>query len=195
MAGMLVPSLTSVPNGAWIAIFSGSALWFGWKVLRDAERTSIGSHALGSHMTHLLMCAAMVYMLVVMDWTGSMHTAHAAGMLAMNRASMSGTPWPIFAVVLTVLLVGDAAISAGFRLRGLASMAPASVGELAVRRAVDATYALAVADGRAASHSSHEPSGTHDGPPPSSNLLAPRSALICQLVMCLVMGYMLVTLS
>jgi hypothetical protein len=195
MAGMLVPSLTAAPNGLWLVVFSGSALWFGYKVLHDSERASINCHPSGSHLPHLLMCAAMIYMLAVMDWTPSMHTSHGVGMLAMGSTSASGSPWPLFAVALTVLLVGDVAVNAGLTLRRLMPAAPVPSRTLALAQVGEAAYVLDVADGRGEVQSINHPldvTGRHER---TSNFLAPRSAVICQLVMCLVMGYMLVTLA
>jgi hypothetical protein len=195
MAGMLVPSLYSASNGLWTLVFSGSALWFGWKVLHDSDRVAVGSHPLGSHVTHLLMSVAMVYMLIVMDWSGSMHASHGAAMPAMGASSTGGAQWPLFAVVLTVLLFGDVAIDAGLSLRRLVSTERVPVEELAMAQGGEPGYALGASDGQSDNRSSNVPPDGHSGPTRISNVLAPRSAVLCQLVMGLVMGYMLVTLA
>jgi hypothetical protein len=195
MAGMLVPSLSSAPNGLWILVFSGSALWFGWKVLHDSDRADVGGHPLGSHLTHLLMCAAMIYMLLVMDWSGSMHVSHGVRMLAMGGTSTSGSQWPVFAVVLTALIFGDVAINAALNLRRLGPTGRISVGELAMTQGGEPGYVRGASDGQGNDQSDNVPPDVHTGPTHLSRVLAPRSAVQCQLVMGLVMGYMLVTLA
>ena len=195
MAGMLVPSMYSASNGLWTLVFSGSALWFGWKVLHDSDRVAVGSHPLGSHVPHLLMSVAMVYMLVVMDWSGSMHASHGAPMPAMGATSTGGSEWPFFAFVLTVLLLGDVAIDAGLSLRRLVSTESVPVGELAMAQGAEPGYARRASNSQGDARSSNVALGVHRGPTRISNVLAPRSAVLCQLVMGLVMGYMLVTLA
>jgi hypothetical protein len=194
MAGMLVPSLSSAPNGAWLLVFSGSALWFGWKVLHDSDRVAVGDHMLGSHLSHLLMCAAMVYMLLVMDWSGSMQASHGSGMLEMGGGT-SGSQWPLFAVVLTVLVFGDVAINAALNLRPLAPTGRVGVGELAMTQAGEPGYVRGASDDPVNDQMSSVPPDAHGAPTHRSSVLAPRSAVLCQLVMGLVMGYMLVTLA
>ena len=195
MAGMVVPSLSSASNGAWILVFSGSAVWFGWKVLHDSDRVAGGSHPLGSHLTHLLMCVVMVYMLLVMDWSGSMQASHGAGMLEMGGTSTSGLQWPLFAVVLTVLVFGDVAINAALNLRRLAPTGRISVGELTMAQGSEPGYVRGASAGQNQNQSSSVRPDDHAGPTHRSGALAPRSAALCQLVMGLVMGYMLVTLA
>lgn len=195
MAGMLVPSFSSAPNGLWLMVFSGSALWFGWKVLHDSDRVAVGGHPPGSHLTHLLMCVAMLYMLIVMDWNGSMHASHGVGMLAMGGMSTRGAQWPLLAVVLTALLVGDVAINAGLNRRRLVPTQLAPVGELSMAQVGEPGYVLGASGGQRDDPLSNVPLDVHRGPTRISNVLAPRSAVLCQLVMSLVMGYMLVTLA
>jgi hypothetical protein len=194
MAGMLVPSFSSAPNGPWILVFSGSALWFGWKVLHDSDRVAVGGHPLGSHLTHLLMCAAMVYMLLVMDWSGSMHGSHGAAMLAMGATSR-GAQWPLLAVALTVLLFGDVAINAALNMRRLVPTERVPVGEMAMAQGGELGYAVGASNGQGDDQPNNVPLDVHAGPTDISNVLAPRSAVLCQLLMGLVMGYMLVTLA
>ena len=38
MAGMLAPSLTTLPDGAWEAVFAVLTAWFGYRVVRDYQR-------------------------------------------------------------------------------------------------------------------------------------------------------------
>jgi Domain of unknown function (DUF5134) len=184
MAGMLSPSLTAVPSGVWLVVFSVSALWFGWRGLRESDRGPAACHELGSDMTHLLMCGAMVYMLAVMDWSGSAHAFQGAGMLGMGTVGAGAAEWSIIAVLLTLLIFGDVAFNAGATLRLFAPLTVSSGGE----RASGQVGHSGVSTGQQRGHS---PTMLAQ----RSAVLAPRSAVLCQLVMCLAMGYMLVTLS
>ena len=195
MAGMLAPLLTAAPGGLWVLVFSTSALWFGWKVLHDSNHEFVGGHPHCSHFTHLLMCAAMIYMLIVMDWTGSMHYSHGAGLLAMATAGTSASPWPLLAVVLTVLLIGDVAFNAVLNLRQLVPLPAVPFGELAMAEADEPGTARGGSSVDSNVQQGNVQLRVRQGPAHTSKVLAPRSAVVCQLVMCLVMGYMLVTRS
>jgi hypothetical protein len=155
MAGMLLPSFAAVPTGLWVVVFSVSTFWFGWRAARLADDAAAGAHALGQHLPHLLMSAAMVYMLVFAEWSGSMSRSG-----AMPTVHSNGAQWPLVTVVLAVLLLGDGVLSFGLNLRRVGPPHPEG--------------GVAVATPR---------------------LLAPRAALVCQLVMSLVMGYMLLSLA
>ncbi len=204
MAGMLTPSLTAAPNGLWLLVFSASALWFGWRVLHDANGAA-GGTPLSQHLTHLLMCAAMIYMLILMEADGSSGSAHGAGMAGMRMGALgaSAPSWSLLAVVLAVLLCGDALIGVGLTLRPVAPRParprpePELEPELALARMEQGSErggsplpaSLPSADGVQDAPSAD---GVQDAPPAA--VLSPHSAVACQLVMSLVMGYMLVTL-
>lgn len=188
MAGMLVPSLSALPTTVWVVLFSGSALWFGWGVFQDS--VVIRRQPFGSHLPHLLMCVAMMYMLVAMDWSGSGHSSGTSNM-SMSGLSGHGTTWPLLAFALTAILVSDVALNAAVTLRRLA---PTS--SLPVRALAMAQSGLDEIDIRGSSGGTHRDEHVALGGPNShGHLLAPRSAVLCQLVMCLVMGYMLVSMS
>jgi MFS family permease len=193
MAGMLVPSLSGVPDDVWIALFVGSALWFGWKLLQDSG--SARRPPFESHLPHFLMCIAMIYMLVVMDWVGSGQSSHAASM-AMSGPHTGEAPWPILAGFLTVILVGDVAINAGLTLRRTTPANAMERPQLAMSESrpnserITGAGVVGVGEGVKTDVGGEQcETGRRPG------VLAPRSAVLCQLVMCLVMGYMLVTLS
>jgi hypothetical protein len=184
MAGMLMPSLAAVPTGLWVLVFCASTVWFGWRVVHDSDNAAAGRQ-IGQHMPHLLMSAAMVYVLVVAEWTGSM-SGHGAG--AFGMGGMNATRWPLMTVLVAALLLGDGALTFGLNLR-----------QLAPHRA-HADLALARVSGGAAAHgdgSEKTPVGGcgHPGTTGAARVLAPRSGMVCQLVMSLVMGYMLLSLS
>jgi hypothetical protein len=181
MAGMLTPALAAVPSGLWVLTFCASTLWFGWRLVSEADRKVIGGHALSQHLPHLLMSGAMVYMLVVVEWTGS--AVSGAGSMA-GMSGMSGMAgaarWPLLTIGLAVVLLGDGALSFGLTLRQLMARLPD--GGLAM-------VPTGGSDGRSAA--------ARFDPRPSrrpATVAAPPWVMVCQLVMSLVMGYMLVSL-
>ena len=62
MAGMLAPGLTTLPNGAWVAVFGVLTAWFGYRVVRDYRASGARALAVGHCAPHLAHSAAMVYM-------------------------------------------------------------------------------------------------------------------------------------
>ena len=62
MAGMLVPRLSILPGGMWVAVFAAAAAWFGWHAIHGPY--TAGSARCRYPVPHLIECAAMVYMLL-----------------------------------------------------------------------------------------------------------------------------------
>ena len=62
MAGMLAPSLTTLPNDAWAVVFGVLTAWFGYRVVRDYPANGARALAVGHCAPHLVHSAAMVYM-------------------------------------------------------------------------------------------------------------------------------------
>jgi hypothetical protein len=194
MAGMLAPSLAAGPTGMWVLIFSASTAWFGWRVVRDADRESVGTHPLGQHLPHLLMSAAMVYMLIVVAWSASLGAPHRAGIMAMGAAGTSAARWSFLTVALAVLLFGDGALTFS---RGLRQAVPQPY--QAVPQPEARALAAALMERTDTGHGAMtgETSVLVDGRPRAPRpapVLAPRSVMVCQFVMSLVMGYMLLSL-
>jgi hypothetical protein len=176
MAGMLAPTLAAVPTGIWLFVFSASTLWFGWRAVYGADRAAQAGDALGQHVPHLLMSAAMVYMLIVAEWGGSMSGS--------GMAAMSAVRWPLLTVALAALLLGDGALTFS---RSVRQLVPAVAGDGPVTRADPDE----VAPGS-------ESQGTVlvqvEAPARAAQVLAPRAVMVCQLVMSVAMGYMLLSL-
>jgi hypothetical protein len=80
MAGMLAPSLGTLPGTAWEAVFALLAAWFAGRVARDARRN--GHHALaGGHCApHLVHSASMLYMSLAAAVPAAVSTARTGGM-------------------------------------------------------------------------------------------------------------------
>jgi hypothetical protein len=100
MAGMLASSLTTLPNGAWVAVFAVLAVWFGYRVVRDYQASRTRALAVGHCAPHLVHSAAMVYMFAAI-------TSPAAGGGGMGGMSgMSTLHIPTLAFVFALILVG-----------------------------------------------------------------------------------------
>jgi hypothetical protein len=187
MAGMLAPSLAAGPTAMWVLIFSASTVWFGWRVVHDADR-SPGADPRGQHPPHLLMSAAMVYMLVVLAWSGPMGASQRAGMLTLGATGTSAAGWSLLTIALAVLLFGDGALTFVHNVRRVVPQA----------QGASLSVALTEQPGLAPGGVPQESPLLVDqrrGVAQRSTTLAPRSAMVCQLVMSLVMGYMLFMLT
>jgi Domain of unknown function (DUF5134) len=119
MAGTLAPGLTTLPNGAWVAVFAVLAAWFGYRVVRDYQANGARALAAGHCAPHLVHSAAMVYMFAAV-------TAPAAGGGMAGMGGMSGmsklhvpTLAFLFALILAGYTIWDLDQLSGLR-RGLA---------------------------------------------------------------------------
>jgi hypothetical protein len=194
MAGMLAPSLAAGPTRLWVLIFAASTVWFGWRVARDADSEGVGTYSLGQHLPHLLMSAAMVYMLIVVAWSGSMPMPQGAGMMAMGAAGTSAAPWSILTIALVVLLFGDGALAFG---RSMRRAIPQPRRAVAQPRVGTLWAAMVERPGPPSEGTAPDAAVLVDvrqGEGHGVSVLAPRSVMVCQLVMSLVMGYMLLSL-
>lgn len=100
MAGMLASSLTTLPNGAWVAVFAVLTAWFGYRVVRDYQASGARALAVGHCAPHLVHSAAMVYMFAAI----TAPAASSAGMSGMS--GMSTLHVPTLAFVFALILVG-----------------------------------------------------------------------------------------
>ncbi|NPT46511.1 DUF5134 domain-containing protein [Paraburkholderia sp. 1N] len=69
MAGMLAPSMRTLPSHAWEAIFGLLTMWFAWRLLADTWVNGRRSLASVYRAAHVLHCAAMVYMFAALTMT------------------------------------------------------------------------------------------------------------------------------
>jgi len=105
MAGMLVSSLQTLPNGAWEAIFAVMTAWFAYRVVRDAQVSGVRALAGGHCAPHLIHAAAMLYMF--MAFTAP--AAHSSGGMSGMAGGMSGMgtlQLPLLAFLFALLLIG-----------------------------------------------------------------------------------------
>lgn len=105
MAGMLVASLSTLPNGVWTAIFAVMTAWFAWCVYRESRGRGIRVLVDSHHAPHLVHSAAMVYMFAAITAPAA---GHGSGMAAMSGAA-GGMPTlasPVLAFIFALVLAG-----------------------------------------------------------------------------------------
>jgi len=192
---MLVPALTVLPTGLWVALFVGLATWFLWGAARWVVRRGVGDvnrdlHPVSHYLTHLVMSCAMLYMYLAPDagggvHLGSMSIAGASG----ATANYVGLPL-FFLIVLSTSAIAHVDRLSRFSPRqpALAGRAGPSPGEGQVER-VTFERGTATAGGRSGPVTRPAPgvSGRDD-----LAFLAPRLEMLCHIAMCITMGYMLV---
>ena len=103
MAGMLVPALQTLPDGAWEAIFGVMTAWFAYRVVGDARASGVRALAGGHCAPHLIHAGAMLYMFVAVS------APSAAGSGGMGGGGMSGMgtlELPFLALLFALALVG-----------------------------------------------------------------------------------------
>ncbi len=69
MAGMLAPSIRTLPSHAWEVIFGLLTMWFAWRLLADTRVNGLRSLASVHRAAHILHCAATVYMFAALTMT------------------------------------------------------------------------------------------------------------------------------
>jgi len=206
MAGMLVASLTTLPNGWWDAIFAVLTAWFGWRVYRESRGQGARVLADGHHMPHLVHSAAMLYMFVALN-----AAAGGGGMGGMGGSSgmaMQTLSAPVVAFIFILWLAAYVVLDLD-RLSGPGHgrgsyFAPALAGATAgtgsvslAASAVPAGTSAGVAAGQGAADGSH-PAGRGllaTGSRSASAralLLSPRAAAGCRIAMGVTMAFMLV---
>jgi len=99
MAGMLAPSLTTLPNDAWVVVFAVLAVWFGYRVVRDYQASGPRALAVGHCAPHLVHSAAMVYMFAA-------QAAPAAGGGMGGMSGMSTLHVPTLGFLFALILIG-----------------------------------------------------------------------------------------
>ena len=105
MAGMLVASLQTLPNGAWSVIFAAMTVWFGYRVFRDAQVSGVRALAGGHCAPHLIHAAAMLYMFMAFTAPAA-HGSGGIGGMAGGMSGMGTLQLPILAFVFALLLIG-----------------------------------------------------------------------------------------
>ena len=196
MAGMLVPRLSTLPDGAWEATFGAAVAWFGWHAVRAYRAGGTGGRP-AHQLPHLLASGAMLYMFLAVTpaRTGPPVTA-----IAMAGGPAGTARFPVLALALALALFGyvmwitdrlasvPAVAAIGLALAGAGPARPGSgwPGQM--------TAAAAPAgDADAAPWPAHRAGAGRPGPRRGVPL-SPRLAACCEIVMGITMGYMLIVM-
>ena len=99
MAGMLVPRLRSLPDGAWEAAFGAAVGWLGWQAIRARRAGGSAAH----YVPHVLASGAMVYMFLAAPPAS---TGPALAGVVMDGRSAASIRFPVLALTLAVALFG-----------------------------------------------------------------------------------------
>ena len=202
MAGMLAPSLSTLPNGVWVAVFAVLTAWFGYRVVRDYQASGARALAVGHCAPHLVHSAAMVYMFAAIA-----APAAGGGMSGMGGATgMSTLHVPTLAFLFALVLIGYTVWDLD-QLSGLQHGLAAAVAGAASPALVGATAGPLVteavgepgADGGLAAGSSAGPDGTRQSGTASGGrsglitvLDSPGTVVGCRIAMGVTMALMLV---
>jgi hypothetical protein len=104
MAGMLAPSLTTLPDDAWAVVFGVLAVWFGYRVVRDYQASGTRALAVGHCAPHLVHSAAMLYMFLAITTPAMSGGSGMAGMAGMG--GMGALHVPTLGFVFALILIG-----------------------------------------------------------------------------------------
>jgi Domain of unknown function (DUF5134) len=207
MAGMLVASLQTLPNGAWSVIFAVMTAWFGYRVIRDAQVSGVRALAGGHCAPHLIHAGAMLYMFMAFTAPAT-HGSGGMGGMSGGMSGMGTLQLPFLAFVFALLLIGysiwDLDQLSGPGASGHYSLAAARTVPtgLVLVGATAGTGAAAVsapASGPAGSALATEAMATEAQPADASaptsradrNVLAPWVATSCRIAMGITMAFML----
>ena len=208
MAGMLVASLQTLPNGAWSVIFAVMTAWFGYRVVRDTQVSGVRALAAGHCAPHLIHAAAMLYMFMAFTAPAA-HGSGGMGGMAGGMSGMGTLQLPFVAFVFALALIGysiwDLDQLSGPGASGHDSLAATRVTPTAtVLAGVGASAGPGAAAGSALASAPADASvGEAAGPaeavqvPPASapadgtGVLAPWVATGCRIAMGVTMAFML----
>jgi hypothetical protein len=198
MAGMLAPSLRTLPDVPWEVILGLVAVWFAARVARDARTNGVRALAGGHCAPHLVHSCSMLYMFLAM----TVAAPGAGGMSGM--AGTAGGPgsgmtlaYPTLALLFAFILVGysvwDLDQLSGRRY-SLATPRVALAGATASGAAVPGLPMLAGAEPGSLVPPSAVAQG-RSGTPPASEaaalLLSPAVTIGCRIAMGIAMAFML----
>ena len=166
MAGMLVSGLRTLPSAIWEVVFAAAAVWFGYRMLQGRRGAQPSPWRSSHPLPHLVECAAMVFMFLILPASGAAGAATSGMSMTMtateSRFSFLTLPLALYLLGYVVWL-GDR----------VTLHAPA--------------LALATPAGSGPGYGSGSPA-----PEPARPSLAPRCAAICKITMGITMGYMLI---
>ena len=195
MAGVLVPRLSTLPDGAWEATFGAAVAWFGWHAVRAYRAGGTGGKP-AHQLPHLLASGAMLYMFLAVTPARTGPPVTAIGM----AGGPAGTArFPVLALALALALFGyvmwitdrlasvPAVAAIGLALAGAGPARPGtgSPGRMTAVAAQDRWPGM---PRRAGMLRPGRPWPRRGVP------LSPRLAACCEIVMGITMGYMLIVM-
>jgi Domain of unknown function (DUF5134) len=205
MAGVLVPRLSTLPDGAWEATFGAAVAWFGWHAVRAYRAGGTGGRP-AHELPHLLASGAMLYMFLAVTPARTGPPVTAIGM----AGGPAGTArFPVLALALALALFGyvmwitdrlasvPAVAAIGLALAGAGPARPATGSPGRMTAAAQAAAGDAASAGDAAAAAFGAPWLAHRAgrPGPRRGVpLSPRLAACCEIVMGITMGYMLIVM-
>jgi Domain of unknown function (DUF5134) len=181
MAGMLVPPLRSLPDGAWEAAFGAALGWFGWQAIRAHRAGARAAH----YLPHVLASGAMVYMFLAVP---PARIGPALAEVTMDGQSAAAIRFPALALALAVALFGY--------VMWVTDRLP-SVPSVSALRLAPAVVVPAWPGNRSQPGTGPQPglagqAGASRSRPAAGAPLSLRLAACCEIVMGLTMGYMLI---
>jgi len=192
MAGMLVPRLSVLPDGAWMAVFGVAAAWFGWRTVRTRGPAAVAISPSRHPAPHLIECAAMLYMLLPVRGSHPAHGGAGVAMAGMGASAGPSGSFPALAIVLALFMLGYMVWTTD-RLASLirARIAAAGPGRNRCRRS-PAAVPVAVTAHAAGDASGTSAAGAGRSGPAGGPVLAPGLATCGKLAMSIAMGYLLI---
>jgi hypothetical protein len=194
MAGMLVPRIDPLWGSAWAVVFGAAAAWFGWRVFQGYRLGRPDKFAHASHVPHLVMSGAMVYMLVASPKPGPGPGSAGSG-ATMGGPAGGAAHFPLAALVLALFMLGYVMwvadrLPALAPVRTLIITAHAMTAGLYPAAGGGAPVPLVAAEGSRAAALASPDRADRGLPVP----LSPRLAACCEIAMGVTMGYMLITM-
>jgi hypothetical protein len=178
MAGMFVSDLRIFDTAVWGAVFAFAAAWYAARIVLESRAGRGSGHGFQHHAGHLVSAGAMVYMVFAVPSSASAGEPSASGGsggMDMSGGGM-GASAPTLALVFALLLFAYAVLVADrIPLRAAAAQA--------------VTVGGGAGSGGGSGHLGLLGAGAGRGP-----LLAPRASALCEVVMSVAMGVMLIAM-
>ena len=205
MAGMLAPSLTTLPNGVWEVIFALMIAWFAYRVLRDARANGMRALAGGHCAPHLVHSAAMLYMFAAVSAPAASGGSDMSGMGGSSGQAMQTLSYPTLTFLFALILIGYTIWDLD-QFPGLRHSVTATVGvrvpAMAGAEAVTAAFAGPAADAGAGADSRPSPAAAGQAAAGGAvaggrsaleqTLLSPGVTVGCRIAMGVTMALMLI---
>ncbi len=202
MAGMLVASLQTLPNGAWAVIFAVMTAWFAYRVARDAQVSGVRALAGGHCAPHLIHAAAMLYMFMAFTAPAT-HGSGGMGGMAGGMSGMGTLQLPFLAFVFALLLIGysiwdldrlsgpGASGHYSLAAAGTAPTGPVLVGATAGPGAAAVSVSASGSAGSALATEAQPADASAPANHADPGVLAPWVATSCRIAMGVTMAFML----